>query len=121
MPTTRAFLMVVLQRPSMKVSRLSQLQMFTRLPLNDAGSVGRSPLIHISMVGTASSSAHFISQSSPSALAVFFEIRAITPSQPLTRDRQFVFHCTSQGSLTDISTKSNGVFASLACPTRKFR
>src|SRR5712692_9342402 len=95
--------------------------MFTRLPPRHAGSAGRSSLIHISIMGTSSSSAHLISQSSPSALQVFFEISAITPSQPFTRARQFVFQFVSQGSFTDISTKSNGVFGCLAWPTRKSR
>ena len=104
-----------------KASRLSQLQTFMRLLLSDAGSLGRSSLIHISIVGIPSSSAHFISQSSPSACAVFFEISAMTPSQPFTRARQLVFHFSSHGSWADLSTKSNGVFGCFVWPTRKSR
>src|ERR1700691_6795034 len=120
MPTIRAFLTEP-HNLSMKVSRLAQLQRFIRLPFRHAGSAGRSPLIHMSIMGTPSSSAHFISHSSPSASQVFFEMSAIAPSHPFTRARQLVFHFSSHGSLTDMSVKSNGVFGCLAWPTRKSR
>ena len=99
---------------SMNASRLGQLQIFMRRPFSSAGSLGRSSLVHISMVGTPSASAHVISQSCPSALAVFFEMSAMRPSQLFTRDRQFVFHFWSHACLTEKSTKSNGIFGFLA-------
>ena len=48
------------------------------------------------------------------ALGVFFEIRPMTPSQPLIRARQFVFHFSSHGSWADISVNSNGDLSSFA-------
>src|SRR6266853_2143433 len=116
MPTTRAFLIFFqmyglcaqssqagyarcAQRLLMKVSRFGQLQMLMRLSFNKAGIVGRSSLIHMSITGIPSSYAHCISQSSPSAFAVFFETNATRPSQPLTRVRQFVFQFVSQACL----------------------
>ena len=90
MPTTRAFLISSFHSLWIDVSRLSQLQLqtFIRLSLRKLGpTLGINPRQHNrhSFIG------QFISESSPSAVAVFFEISTITPSHSLIFVGHFVF------------------------------
>jgi len=100
-----------------------QVQLTTETPANSAGSVeGRlSDDMYIPRTGTPSSLAVLISHNSPVAFLVLLLTNAITPSQPLIRDRHCVRHASLQGSLTDMSTNSKGDFSFLDCPTTAVR
>ena len=98
---------------------LSQLQILIKLPLKDAGRLGRSLLEYISIKGIFSSLAVFISKSCPEAKRVYLLISAIIPSQLLIRVRHLLSQSVSQGCFTDISINSNDDRSFLACPTKK--
>src|SRR5690606_2686379 len=77
-------------------------------------------LMCIPITGIPSSLAHFISHLAPLECHVFLLKSTIMPSQDLILVRHFCFHiCSSQGCLTDISTKVKGERSFFACATKK--
>src|SRR5258708_16310298 len=107
----------------MKLLMLGQDQFTTRTPSSSAGSfAGRLSCVQYTpRMGTFSSFAHLISQSCPAAFVVFLLTIAIIPSHPFTLARQRVFQLSSQGSLTDMSTNSNGLLSFSSFPVSQSR